>query len=71
MSNVTFINLTAKREGKEFIGDSVVRVLNQVQQSSAMDGYEMVAVVPRILAPFGANSKMEVVEADIIIKAPR
>ena len=61
---MTLTNYTVKRQGKEWIGDSVVRLLNQLSGP-----YQVVAVIPKLLAYF-SQDRYEVVEVDLIISEP-
>lgn len=64
---MTLANYQAVRRDRELIGDAVARVLKGL---AAMHGeVKVVAIVPRILAPFRQSDHYsEVIEADIIVE---
>lgn len=59
---------TAKRTGREFIGDSVAAVLNGLEKDRG-ERPEVVAIVPRMIAFFAtAPERYETTEVDILVR---
>lgn len=59
-------NYTVSRQGREWIGDAVVRVL---KEAGAPKEIEIVAVIPRMLSYFAnCPERYEVTEVDLIVR---
>lgn len=61
-SDMKVTNYTVKRSGRGFIGDNVAQLLRDIPECT------LLAVVPRMLTPFGSGpSQYEVTEVDVLV----
>jgi hypothetical protein len=64
---MTIAKFIAVREGREYIGDAIVKIIKEVSKTHS--DVEVIAVVPRILSYFGQSpERFEVTEADVIVR---